>query len=449
MKFLMISNAGEGCHILKMIQKEGNDVQLYIKDPQYRELWDGLLPKVKKVAPSKDTVVIFDFSSMGALADELKAAGHFVVGGSKFADKLEQDRKFGLELMEKVGIKVPLTAEFSKFDEIDDFIKENGNSEEGGPPRRFVFKPSGKDLPTHLTYVSIDNEDLLEYVAYVKENYSGKVKSFVLQEFVDGVVVSTEMWSDGEKFIRPANHTVEVKGFMNRCLGPATGCSGNLVWVEEGICRIAANGIARVEKDVVESGYIGPIDLNAVVNDAGIWGLEFTPRFGYDATPTQMFLFKDEIGKFFSDIARGQLQDEMPLSDKFAAAVRFSIPPYPLDPPKVSDIQEVRPNVGIPIRGLTEKNAGSLYFYEVIEKDGQLQHSPGIGLIGAAVGVADHPCRAVDDAYGVLQSLEVPEIQYRTDLGAVLESMYEQVDYQDGASTSLGVIPEVELEDAG
>src|SRR6185312_15704729 len=107
--------------------------------------------------------------------------------------------------------------------------------------------------------------------------------SFVLQEFINGVVVSSEMWSDGTKVIRPSNHTVEVKGFLNGCKGPATGCSGNIVWAEDGLCRIVESGSARIEKLVVEEGHVGPMDLNAVVNDEGVWGLEWTPRFGYDA----------------------------------------------------------------------------------------------------------------------------------------------------------------------
>ena len=445
MKFLMVSNCGEGAHVLKMIQNEGNDVELYIKEPGYRDVWDGLLPKAQKVSPSKDTVVIFDFSGMGPLADKLKKAGYPVVGASKFADRLEQDRQFGFDIMEQSGIKVPLTAEFTKFSEVESFLEENCHDEEHDKERRFVFKPSGKGLPTHLTYCSLDNEDLIEYLAYVEKNFGKDVESFVLQEFVEGVVVSTEMWCDGTKFIRPANHTLEVKAFMDGCKGPATGCSGNLVWIEDGMCRIVSHGVALAEEAVVKAGHVGPIDLNAVVNDEGVWGLEWTPRFGYDATPTQMFLFNQEIGKFFSDIARGTLDYDMPLTDKFAAAVRFTIPPYPLEPEKPEDAQKVRPNVGIPIRGLTEKNAGSLYFYEVKEEDGQLLHAAGTGVLGIAVGIADRPWHAFDEPYEVLEQLLVPELQYRTDLRNKLGDMYEQVDYQDGVSITLGVIPELEL----
>jgi phosphoribosylamine---glycine ligase len=439
MKFLMVSEDGIGAHILKMIENEGNEVSLYIKRPDCRDMWSGLLPKAKKVAPTRDTVVIFDTSGFGKLADKLRKSGVPVVGGSAFADRLEEDRQFGLDLMVEAGIKVPFSKEFDKFDGIEDFL----GAHEG---IRFVFKPSGKNLPSFLTYVSCDGEDLLEYVAYVEKNYGKDVESFVLQEFVEGVAVSTELWCDGERFIRPAIHDLELKAFMDGCLGPATGCAGNLIWIEDGSCRISSNGLAKVESQVVDAGHVGPMDLNAIVNDEGVWGLEWTPRFGYDSTPVQMPMFNREIGQFFSDIARGQLDYDMPLKDEFGAGVRFSIPPYPLEPHAVVDAQKVRPNGGIPIRGLTEKNAGSFFFYEVMEEDGKLIHCPGTGILGVAMGVSSRPREAWDLAYDALSSLKVPELQYRLDLSEKICSMYRQVEAQDGVS--VGTIPEIELEEA-
>ena len=438
MKFFLISNCGEGSHILKMIQDEGNDVRLYIKEPGYQDVWDGLLPKAKKIDPKKDEVVIFDFSGFGKLADKLKKSGVPIVGASSFADRLEQDRQFGFDVMEGAGIMVPLTAEFEKFDEVEDFLDENCEKDDGCE-RRFVFKPSGKSLPCHLTYCSLDRGDLEEYLKYVEANYAKDVESFVLQEFVEGVVVSSELWCDGTKFLRPGNHTLEVKAFMDGNHGPATGCSGNILWIEDGPCRIINNGVAKVEAACVAAGHVGPIDLNAVVNDEGVFALEWTPRFGYDATPTQMFLMNGGIGKFFSDVARGQAS-EVPMNDKFAAGIRLSIPPYPLEPEKPEHVQLVRPNIGIPIRGLTEANSGSLYFYEVMEQEGVLVHSSGTGLIACAMGVADNPWHAFNQPYRILDELKVPEKQYRTDLCGVLCDMYEQVKHCD--SLSLGSLHE-------
>lgn len=423
MNFLMVSKYGEGAGLLHDIELEGNEVELHIYNEKYKTVWDGLIKKTDKVEPKEDTVVIFDFSGMGKLADSLRKEGFPVVGASEFADKLEQDRMFGLNMMEKAGIKVPFTAEFDKFSvgEIKNFLKEHGDD------GRFVFKPSGEGLPCFLTYCASDADDLIKWVEYADKYFGKQIESFVLQEFKEGVCVSTEMWCDGKKFIRPANHTVEVKKVMNGELGPATGCSGNLVWAEfDETHRILREGILKAEKLVVEAGYVGPMDLNAVVNDDGVFGLEWTPRFGYDAMPTLIKMLKGGVGKFMSDIARGQ-GSRLDISDKMGAAIRVTIPPYPLDPTDVDDVEKVSPNIGVPIRGIPDDKKDCFYLYEVMEQDDELVHAVGIGVVADVIGFGSDAFEAFDEPYELLEELSLPNKQYRTDLDSCLDGMVEEV----------------------
>ena len=115
MRFLMYSLYGEGAAILHQMELEGNEVELFIKDKYHKQVWDGLIPKAKVFKPKEGDVVVFDFSGSGKLADSLRKSGFATYGGSEFADKLEQDRMFGLNLMEQAGIKIPLTANFDDF----------------------------------------------------------------------------------------------------------------------------------------------------------------------------------------------------------------------------------------------------------------------------------------------------------------------------------------------
>jgi hypothetical protein len=87
--------------------------------------------------------------------------------------------------------------------------------------------------------------------------------------------------------------------------------------------------------------------------------------------------------------------------------------------------------------------------YEVMEEDKKLVHSDGTGVLGVAVGTAARPWDAWDKPYRVLCELKIPELQYRTDLRHVIGDMYDSADYEDGASTTLGTIPELELESNG
>jgi phosphoribosylamine--glycine ligase len=437
MKFIMCSSCGEGANILYNIQDEGNDVALWIKEKSYAQAWDGLLPKLKKPTPEKDDVVIFDFSGMGELADKFRKAGHHVIGGSVFADKMEQYRMFGLDAMVSAGIKIPLTKEFDDFNPklVQDFLKEYG-----GEGKRWVFKPSGDGVGASLTYVSKDDEDLMFWVEYAEKYFSKEIDSFVLQQFVDGAVVSTEAWSNGNELILGTlNHTIEVKAMMNCGLGPATGCSGNILWAEKEAGRIAKEGLLRIQDTVVKEGYKGPIDLNVVANNDGIFGLEWCVRFGYSGITNLPLIIDGEVGKFFSDLAHGQ-GDSANLHEGFVSAVRITIPPYPQEPNKLSDSLKITPNVGLPIRGLPEDPSDRLkhfHFFEIYDEgDGILRHSPGTGVIADVRDCADDLEAAFERPYELLEDLILPNKQYRTDLAEVLGEAHEQVEQQENIWTN-------------
>src|ERR1017187_5040638 len=182
MKFLMYSQCGEGSQILQRIQSEGNDCALFIKDKIYKTIFDGILKKTDNPESfiDKETVIIFDMSGNGSYADSLKRKGHYVYGASSFADDLEHDREFGFEMMRKAGIQIPEYNSFKDWKEASTFV-QNSN-------KRLVFKPSGS-MPVKLTYVSKDNEELISYLKFVEKHFSKDIDSFILQEFIEGVVV--------------------------------------------------------------------------------------------------------------------------------------------------------------------------------------------------------------------------------------------------------------------
>ena len=318
--------------------------------------------------------------------------------------------------MKSAGIKIPEYKEFSDFNSGLEFVRSSN--------KRLVFKPSGT-MPCKLTYCSKDNKELEVYMKFVEEKFGKNIDSFVLQEFIEGAVVSSEFICNGKNFLWPPNHTVEEKKANNDNLGPSTGCSGNIVWTCEEGSKIIDQGIALMEKQCVKESYVGNMDLNAVVNESGVYGLEWTPRFGYDATPTLLTLLKQDFGEFFSEIAKGN-DFEPEFETKDAGGLRVTIPPYPAEP-QGKNSELLSPNIGIPILGY-EDFEDQMYFYEIMmHEDRGLCHSGGTGVISCIMGLGDTPESSLEESYKIAEKLVIPDKQYRTDLKKVLSKNIEEV----------------------
>src|SRR5579863_4719285 len=125
MKFIMVSREGDGCSLLHLIECEGNEVQLYITDKDDKAMWDGILPKVDSLPLDKEAIYIFDSSGNSKIADDLIRKGYYVIGSAGIADKLEFDRGFGIDLMDEIGMEVPITETFKTFKETLEFISKH------------------------------------------------------------------------------------------------------------------------------------------------------------------------------------------------------------------------------------------------------------------------------------------------------------------------------------
>lgn len=422
MKFFMYSQSGEGAQILHKIKLEGNDVGLYIKDKHYKTVFDGIVPKVNPHSfVDAETVIIFDMSGNGSIADQYKSSGHKVYGASEFADKLENDREYGYQIMEKAGIKIPEYKKFHDFRDGEKYVRKAN--------KRLVFKPSGS-MPCKLTYCAGKEnpvEELIEYMHFVERKFGRHINNFCLQEFIEGCVISSEFFCSPMGFVYPPNHTVEVKKSMNDDLGPSTGCSGNIAWASSND-KIILAGIAKVEEICIKEGFVGQIDLNAVVNETGVYGLEWTPRFGYDSIPVMFSLLNMDFGEFFCRVVNNELpgKNDADFDSDFAGGVRITIPPYPVEPEEGIDVEDFSPNKGVPIQNF-EDHIQNLYMYEVCMDHDSLVHAGGTGVIACAVNTDSDCEKVLDYPYEILDNLIVPDKQYRTDLSKVLPKMINEV----------------------
>jgi phosphoribosylamine--glycine ligase len=409
MKFFIVSEGGDGVGFALKLEEEGHEVSLYVRDDEVAHRGRGLLRGPTPGDLTWGTVVVADCTGNGVWCDTLRAAGYSVVGGSKVADKLESDRAFATEVMNTCGIETPKTEFFTDWEQAREYTR---NSED-----RLVFKPEGELSGVVPSYVSYDKDDMLEMLDIFAGQSSKAVPAFALQQFIEGICVSTECWHNALGVLRPFNHTIERKQLMNNDLGPSGGCSGNIVWACNG-CAICDATVLKLTDFLSSTQWTGPIDVNAVVTDDTVYGLEFTPRFGYDATPTLLLaLLADELGDFLASCALGTAT-EMNLKEGFAVGLRVSVPPWPTE--KFSATE------GTPLRGL--RSFERFYPYDVmLDSDGNLCTSGGYGITGVALGHGSKIDEAFADAESVARKLRLADKQYRTDLAEVFSKDFRKL----------------------
>ncbi len=417
MKFLLVSDDGAGCGLALRIAEEGNDISVAIRDAVGLHVCDGLVRKIEdyKFMPDPDTVVIFDSTGMGWLADLLMKLGHPVCCASLLMDRLENDRRFAFQIIRKLGMKQPNSWFFNDWESAKEFLAGDGAK------LRLVFKPCGESSGNIPSYVSADAEDLSAMLGYYERELPAQV-DFMLQEFVEGVEVDTALWFSHGKPLLPCDRTLETKHLMDGDRGPSGGCSGNIMY-SCGWDRIARAQLEKFLPWAKSENYTGILQVNSIATADEVYVLELTPRLGYDSEPTVFNeLLDGEVGKFFSDLAHGQAEN-IPLKPGFAAGVRLTISPWPST--------RIHAPSGIPVRGV--KDFSHFYPYDIERApDGNLYSMGACGMIGVATGLADSIPDAMTKAYEVAGSVILPDVQYRGDLSGLFLKRFEDIEAVNG-----------------
>lgn len=406
MRFMFLSETGDGLGLALRLKDLGHSVGVKIKDRRSQLNYEGLLFKPSNWQQdflTKDTIVVFDSNGGGKTGDRLRSQGYGVFVGSTFADQLEYDRDVAFEYMKQVGIKLPHYEAFYDWQSARDFVKRND--------QKWVFKASGdlvKDLAIK-SYVASDAEDMIRMLDFY-ESVATHSPDFELQEFKSGVAISTEGWFNGHEFMHPFNHTVERKQIMNSNLGPSGGCSGNLVWAwTRGTNHVIEEGVAKLAPILEEFGYVGPIDLNTIVNQEGVWALELTPRFGFDALPAMLELLEGDPGELLASLVRGEHPKDMRLKSGYGSALRLNVPPYPSE--------QYTHAGGLPIRGFEKEDRPHTFFYDVMfDSKDRLVTSPAYGAVVALTGWGQTAQEALGGPYDLAQKAKIPDKMYRTDM---------------------------------
>lgn len=408
-KFLFVSMDALSTDIAWQIQKEGHDVLLYIDNKDENDIGDGFVKKTlnwEEKIDWADVIVFDDVLGQGTIAHKLRQQGKAVIGGTPYTDMLEDDRSFGQDELKAHGVDIIPYEEFDNFDNAINFVKAN--------PGEYVIKPSGEAQNIkRLLFVGQehDGSDVVRILKSYKKVWSEEIKIFQLQKKVNGAEIAVGAFFNGKKFVYPININFEHKKLFPGNLGPATGEMGtSMFWSERN--RLFDLTLGKMEKTLAREHYVGYIDINCIVNETGVYPLEFTSRFGYPSISIQQEGLITPIGELFYGLAHGTLE-HFEAQKGYQVGARVVVPPYPFRDEKTFSSYSKDTVIVFKDKNQLE----GIHIEDVKMSDGQWIVTGSSGTALAVVGMGTTMKAAQQQMYERIKNILIPNMYYRTDIG--------------------------------
>jgi phosphoribosylamine--glycine ligase len=255
-----------------------------------------------------------------------------------------------------------------------------------------------------------DGEDVIRMLEAYKKAFSDEIKVFQLQRRISGVEVAVGAFFNGKRFITPININFEHKKLFPGEVGPPTGEMGTaMFWSEPN--TLFYRTLLKMEPKLATEGYIGYIDLNCIVNNNGIYPLEFTARFGYPSIFIQQEGMLTPISEFFYELATGA-DPKWRTRSGFQIGVRIVVPPFPFDDDATFESFS-KNNAIVFKRGTPEQ----IHIEDVKQVNGQWLIAGTSGVVLAVVGTGQTMKQAQTQVYSRIKNVLIPNMYYRTDIG--------------------------------
>ena len=317
LKILFVSKESGAGDLALRLAMEGHDLRYHVVEKDESSNLDGLIEKEKNWRAGVgwcDYAILDDTGMDDISAFLLKAKkpafgmayrdGEFggkSIVASKFATTLEKDRSFSHEIMEHLKIGKPIESlQFSDIAQAIEHLKKHQVPH--------VIKPEVQGSGSEKTYVGHfwDNSDCIGWLEQLPSlPNAGKIKSIEVEERKVGVEVAASTWFNGKDFVGPPNINFENKKIATHNIGFNTGEAGTSMFYGKDTNRLAKETAYRMGDFLRKWDYRGQLDVNCIVNEEGVWPLEFTPRLGYPASYIEQELHT-EWGDFLATIARGE-----------------------------------------------------------------------------------------------------------------------------------------------
>lgn len=413
MRFLGVTETCDLASLYMSLQREGHLVKICISEPEARGTLAGLIEQVADWRSAlqwlreDEGAILFESVSEGhgALQDQLRAQGYRVVGGSAFGDRLENDRAYAQRLLAEHGFQTAAIHEFHDWEAADAFVAAH--------PKRYVLKSSGSEHEASDTYVGelSDGGDIRAVLAARARDHKAPEAGLILMDHITGIEVGIGAYFNGETFLQPACLDWEHKHFFAGDMGEMTGEMGTVVTFERSE-KLFALTLGRLAPLFRQAGHVGYVNINTIVNEKGVWPLEFTCRFGYPGYAILDPLQETRWADLFR-IMTDRTANTFSALPGFSAGILLTTPPFPYSRKQVAEL------VGLPISfdSFSPEDFRHVHYGEVGERAGLLVTSGLYGWSLVVTGTGGTIEDAIARAYERAGRVHIPRVRYRLDIG--------------------------------
>jgi phosphoribosylamine--glycine ligase len=422
MRFLAIGDTCDMASMYVRLTEQGHEVRIFVSEPGCHDVLAGMVPRTPDWkqeldwirAAGEDGIIFFENVShnRGSLQESLRRDGYRVVGGSAYGDRLENDRAFAQKTLADLGFPICRIDEFDTPESGQHFISQN--------PGRYVLKFNGHGFASADNYVGRmeDGRDVKAVIAARFRQFDGAGASYVLMQHVSGIEMGVGAYFDGDKFLTPACLDWEHKRFFPGDLGELTGEMGTVV-TYTGTDGFFERTLRRMEPLLRQNKHCGYINLNTIVNDDGIWPLEFTCRFGCPGYAILEPLQETSWAELFKTMVTPS-GTRLKTRPGYCVGVVLTTRPFPYNRKRVPSEP-----AGLPILfdgEITESERHHLHFAEVGKQDGELVTAGMHGWSMIVTGSGASIGAAREAAYALADRVVIPNVRYRRDIGVKLET---------------------------
>ena len=341
------------------------------------------------------------------IVDEFRARGLKIFGPTRAAAQLESSKDFAKSFMVRHSIPTARHATFS------DAVAAHAHIDAHGAP--VVVKADGLAAGKGVVVASNAAEAHAAVDMMLVENRMGEAGArVVIEEFLAGEEASFIVMVDGTNVL-PLATSQDHKRLGDGDAGPNTGGMGAYspapVVTPEVHARLMREIILPTVAGMAREGnsFTGFLYAGLMIDAEGqAKALEFNCRMGDPETQPIMLRLKSDLLDLFEHAVAGTLDAvEADWDRRTALGVVVAAPNYP-DTPKIGDVIKGLPGPGA--------HLDAVVFHAGTAGDGKRVTTAG-GRVLCVTALGDSVKMAQKRAYDVLESINFPGMQFRTDIG--------------------------------